>query len=467
MKNFLLLSFSLLVFTHCGNNDLIGPQNRLTIVSGNNQVGNQFTLLPEPVVVQVNDDDGNPQSGVRIETIVTGGGGRILNDTFLTRENGSLEVHWELGSEYENRIEISILETTPFVLNAIAEYTYVVPENLEDSWTIVPLDTAGGSKETLFDGIDEIRTGRYTEIHSCVIIQGGNLVFDQYFPGHNSNGDYIEFDNQTVHEVQSAHKSYRSMLIGIAIDKGFISGVDAPVFNFFPTLTEYNNQGRENIILEHALTMSSGLNWHEWDIPYGQTGNSLMEMYENPSDEWPGFVLSRDLSNEPGTQFLYNSGLSLCLTHMVENASGMNIHSFAAQYFWQIVNGAPNTEFTFYGQWLPRDMAKLGQVYLNDGKWGDTQVVSKEWVDESLESRFYAGLFNSDYGYQWWLRELVSTSYNRYECFYANGNGGQYIIGIKELNMVVVFTGGNFNNTAGMTQPFDIMSRYILPAFES
>ncbi|UCE92905.1 MAG: hypothetical protein JSV73_08760, partial [Flavobacteriaceae bacterium] len=111
---------------------------------------------------------------------------------------------------------------------------------------------------------------------------------------------------------------------------------------------------------------------------------------------------------------------------------------------------------------LPRDMLKLGMIYLNNGKWKEEQIISENWVQKSLQPQFDVPEVGARYGYQWWIRNL-NTSNSSYKCQYASGNGGQFIMIVKELNLVVVFTGGNFG---GGGHAFEIMLKHILPAFE-
>jgi CubicO group peptidase (beta-lactamase class C family) len=112
---------------------------------------------------------------------------------------------------------------------------------------------------------------------------------------------------------------------------------------------------------------------------------------------------------------------------------------------------------------LPRDMAKLGAIYLNKGLWKGSQIVSEEWVERSLESKFNVPEVGANYGYQWWSRNLLASNGISYKCNYASGNGGQFIMIIKELNLVAIFTGGNFS---GGGYAYQIMQKHILPSFE-
>ncbi|HPD96159.1 MAG TPA: serine hydrolase [Tenuifilaceae bacterium] len=344
---------------------------------------------------------------------------------------------------------------------------YTTPELTNDGWEVATLDTNNKTVRNMFVAVDNIKNRVYTEIHSLLIVHHGKLVFEAYYPGHNSDGEYISFTRDVPHEVQSASKSFRSALIGIAIDKGFISNVDAKLFSFFPEYDYLANDQKDKITLEHVLTMSSGLEWDEWSYPYGDERNSLSSMYQLPYTNWAYYVLSQPVAYEPGSTWVYSTGASIMLNNIIIHSININFSSFVSQYYSNLIESSnlPGVGNPLGGSTIPRDMAKLGYIYLYNGKWKNTQIISKDWVEKSIVKRF--NLWNGEgYGYQWWLRSFT-TKKNTYDAFYASGNGGQYIIVIKDLDLVIVFTGGNFNSSEGMQQPFTITEDYVLPAFEA
>ena len=459
---------TLILLIHCGQSTSPGRTDyNLTIQDGNNQSGYQNTLLPHPVVVRVTDEKARPLSDVELEATVTAGGGHIENDSLVTDEQGWVEIAWRLGEKVTNKLSISIKdEEDPITCSATAQYLYMEPELLDDGWDVASLDTSKAEVRHMLTAVDHIRMGINTEIHSLLVIAKNRLVLETYFPGHNSNGDLIQFTRETPHEVQSASKSFRSALIGIAIDKGFIQDENEKLYDFFPEYSYLVDEQKDKITLDHVLTMSSGLDWDEWQYPYGDSRNTLSSMYANPASQWAYYVLSRPNAYEPGTTFVYNTGASIMLNSIIMHAINMSFSNFVYQYYAELTGSVrlPGVGYPLGGETTPRDMAKLGAIYLNDGKWHNTQIVSQSWVDKSIVQKFR---FSSSegYGYQWWMKKYT-TGKATYDSFYASGNGGQYIIVIKQLDLVIVFTGGNFNSSEGMNQPFDIVRDYILPAFE-
>jgi CubicO group peptidase (beta-lactamase class C family) len=187
------------------------------------------------------------------------------------------------------------------------------------------------------------------------------------------------------------------------------------------------------------------------------------------------YVLERPVAMPPGTKFVYNSGISLMLGEIVRKVSKLPADKFAERYlfsplgitnyYWQKApNGVVNT---LGGLWLrPRDMAKIGQLFLNGGRWNGKQIVSEEWVKESTKQQVGAGQlpawFSADgYGYQWWLGSFQVRG-QTFESYSARGQGGQFIIIFPALQTVAVFTGWNDNELLG--QPLDMIRKYILPA---
>jgi CubicO group peptidase (beta-lactamase class C family) len=322
------------------------------------------------------------------------------------------------------------------------------------------LDTTAAGWDDILTAVEGIRSDLYPEIHSLLIARDDSLVFELYHSGHNSMGEYVEYDIDTPHEAQSATKSFRSAMVGIAIERGFISGVDASVLSFFPELANLSTPEKDAITLEHVLTMSTGL---EWDETSGGMSNSLTEMYGRPAAEWAGFVLGRPLADQPGFRFVYNTGTSILQALIVEHASGMSWPAFVREYWADPVESmmTPGIGWTLGGEILPRDMARLGQVYLRRGMWKDRRVVPSDWVTRSIDPVFQVPAAGASYGYQWWIRTYYTPS-GTYLAYHAAGNGGQFIIVVDDLNLVAVFTGGNFgSSTAG--QAHEIMRTKIIP----
>ncbi len=440
---------------------------QLNVVSGNNQSGIQSSVLNEPIIIRVTDEHGDIQKGVELNAIVYEGDGSIESLERVTNDNGLVHITWRLGEDFTHRMRVSVKESSlvNLEINASTNYRYNTPPEDQDGWEVGNLDfLRKPSQELIFNGIDRLRAGLYPEVHSVVVMHNKKLVLEEYYSGSNSSGVLIDWNRFSLHEIQSASKSFRSMLVGIAIEKGVIDGVDVPFFSFFPNDSDLNNEDMKgDITLDHVLTMSAGFDWEEWAFPFGHTKNNLSTMYAKPANQWVRYVLGLPMRDVPGSRFAYSTGTSLMLANVISNSLNTSLRNFTKQYYSDLVEGT-STNNPNGVTMTSRQMAKLGYIYLYDGKWKENQIVSPEWIAKSIEPGFQNINSSGSYGYQWWLKSF-STSTKSYDCYYASGNGGQFIVVNKELDLVVVFTGGNF----GSSKMFDILSwmeDHVFEAFE-
>lgn len=352
-------------------------------------------------------------------------------------------------------------------------YTYKIPERINDGWTTASLHDVGMSEEKLLELIDLINFKIIKNIDGIILVKDDLLVFEEYFSGYqydynasNYLGQAVDYDIDTPHHLASVTKSFTSALIGIAIDKGIIESVDEKVFSFFPEYSEYNTGEKQNMTIEHLLTMSAGFQWNEHDVDYGDTRNDLIQMWRvnDPLE----YLVSKPLAHTPGTVFYYNSGCTNLLGQIIYKASGIKPDVFADRYLFDKLRfksseweNFPNGVIFTSGDLkiVPRDMAKFGYLYLKEGKWNNEQIVSKDWIDQSINPSM--NINNTwQYGYKWWLRNF-NVSENNFWSFSALGWGGQQITIIPSLNLVIVFTGGNFVTGDPVNQ---IITEYILPS---
>ena len=289
-----------------------------------------------------------------------------------------------------------------------------------------------------------------TEIRSIVIAKGGYII-DEYY-----NDDY---DETTVFGLASCSKSFTGALIGIAIEQGFISGVDVQIAEFLPQIATESNKQR--ILLKHLLTHTSGIEWYEWS-----GGTSFREL--NRSENWVEHVLGKSMVAAPGDYFSYTTGGSHLLGAVLENATGQSLLEFGRENLFEpmgmdsvawradpqgVTDGGNGISMT------TRDAAKFGQLYLNGGKWHGKQLIPAEWVAESTKQQDAGpGGRTGAYGYQWWMRAFGK---GQYDTFYAMGHGGQFIFIVPELELVTVIT-SRFSDTYA---PWPYFIDYVLEAY--
>jgi CubicO group peptidase (beta-lactamase class C family) len=353
-------------------------------------------------------------------------------------------------------------------------YQYSIPAKTNDGWEVASLADEKLDAGLLNEMFECVSNKTYKNIHSVLLVKNGKIVVEDYFDGQNSTGQSQEFNRDTLNEMKSATKSVNSILIGIAIDRHLIHGVDERISNFFPEYFDvFTNKEKSSIRLRDLLSMTAGFSWDEWTFPYTDPRNDAAMMASKA--DFFRYILEKPIATPPGQKFVYSSGISLMLGEIVHKASGLSADKFAERYlfsplgitnyYWQKApNGVVNT---LGGLWLrPRDMAKIGQLYLNGGRWNGKQIVSEKWITESTKQQVDAGQlpkwFSADgYGYQWWLGSFRVHG-QTFESYSARGQGGQFIIAFPKLQMVAVFTGWNDNELLG--QPLEMIQKYILPA---
>ena len=263
-------------------------------------------------------------------------------------------------------------------------------------------------------------------LHSLLVQQDDTLIVEEYFNGRRATD---------AANVKSVSKSVMSALVGIAIARGHVDGVDQPIADFKTLVDEYTEAGKRDITVGNLLSMQAGLettsfyNYGAWVL----------------SDDWIRFAMEQPLVAEPGTRLLYSTGNTHMLSAIVTEATGSSTWRFAREQLagplgfdlpaWPrdpkgIYFGGNNMEFT------PRQMLAFGELYMNDGHANGRQVIPKQWVDLSLQPRVESGReAGRFYGYGWWIKPMAG-----FQAPYAWGYGGQFIMLVPELDLVVVTT---------------------------
>jgi len=369
-------------------------------------------------------------------------------------------------------------------IDTSGQYTYQPPEEINDGLDIGTLGEVNINVRPLEDVVNLIQNGKFKEVHSILIYKDSKLVFEEYFQGHKwqwdapaHHGELVDWDRDMIHNIMSATKSVTSACIGIAIDQGIIESVDQSIFDYLPDHQHIRMGGKENITIEHLLTMRSGLEWREWSAPYSSAANPTIGVWFQDKDPI-SFILEMPFKNEPGTEFNYSSGNIIILGEIIRNASNMHVDDFSNQYIfkpmevdtslWAVKydNGVDANNLMI----IPRAMIKFGALYLNNGTWKEKQIVPEYWVEKSANTFPGNTRINvpgedsgrNGYSYTWWTKTLYKSG-KRINMFTASGFGGQHIMVLPELNTVVVFTGGNYITKR---PPFKILKNYIIPAIE-
>ncbi|WP_286263137.1 serine hydrolase domain-containing protein [Thalassotalea atypica] len=340
----------------------------------------------------------------------------------------------------------------PSVKETLQTYSYQVPKAKNDGWQVAHANEFSmdiTKLEALVRKIASEQNG-YRHIDSITIIKNKKIVLDEMFRDELDLADgWANNKDINRHILNSVTKSFTSSLIGIALDKGYIDSVEVKVHDYFAHKSPVSNwsETKANITLKNWLTMRHGYSWDEWNVSYLDSRNLNSQM--NNSKDPINFLLSRPLTTTPGTTFAYSTGVSFGLGRLLEHATGQSVTSFMEQQlflplgitnytYWALDNQIHTGSALYLTQ---RDMAKFGQLYLNNGLWNGERVISESWIEESTKRYHDEGSWG--YGYQWWSTDFNAAG-ESIASFYADGFGGQYIFVLPTLDAVVVFTGNGY-----------------------
>jgi CubicO group peptidase (beta-lactamase class C family) len=299
---------------------------------------------------------------------------------------------------------------------------------------------------------------RLSYLYSLLVVRNGHLVTESYFHG---GARWIAHNNYSV------SKSFTSAMVGVALDRGFLESLDQHLLEILPEYVRPDMDPRKHdITIRHLLMMRAGFEWTD-------VGASFDWLYSTPDPIRT--IIDLPLADDPGARFNYCTPQTDLLAVVLARVTGMTTREFAELYLFdplgiQVMNWQRDVQGNYFGGhgmfFTPRNMARLGQLYLNDGVIDRRRVLSRSWIAESLEhgARFqpWGPLDDRGYGYQWWLGSM-----NGFELFYAVGIGGQFILCFPELNMIVVTTANMWSwefQQAQLVEILELVSDHVLPA---
>jgi CubicO group peptidase (beta-lactamase class C family) len=343
-----------------------------------------------------------------------------------------------------------------------------------DSWPTKDWGTATpasvGLNEQSLNALDkDLAGGKFLLMDSFVVIRCGKKVYERTYAhdyakiygkqagekgpmNQRQTGPYNYFDpywhpyyhGTNMHSVQSVTKSVTSVIIGVAKTRGdFKAGLDTPVLKYFDVSKVKNvDQRKRSMTLHDLMTMTSGLDWDE-DLPFDDPRNDVSRM--EGTDDWVQYTIDRPMAAEPGKVANYNSGATELLAYIFQKETGQDIDEYGEKYlfaplgikhYWQRTYlGVVDTEG---GLFLSSgDLAKIGYLYLHGGMWEGKQIVSEEWVKESVKRSLEVDS-DFDYGFLWWLLKRTDSSGH---VWIARGFGAQHLMVFPEENMIAVFAG--------------------------
>jgi CubicO group peptidase (beta-lactamase class C family) len=345
----------------------------------------------------------------------------------------------------------------------------------EDGWAVAAPGEVGLDGQRLCVMAERLEGAPGDNVHAVLVVRRGRLAFERYFAGEDQRWGRplgrIGFGPDTLHDLRSATKTVVALLVGIAVGQGKLEGVDEPVTRFFPDYADLRGPERDRIRLRHLLTMTAGLGWDEI-TPYTDPANSERRMSAAPDPY--RYALEQPVVAPPGERFTYSGGSTALLAAVVQKATGRPLDAFAREALLEPL-GVSEADWIRYpsGQGdavaasglrlRPRDMAKIGQLFLSGGVWNGRRVVPSAWLEAAVSPQISAASPGAFYGYQTWLgRSLVAGREVRWAM--AAGLGGQRIFVVPEAELVLVTTAGLYANGRQGPVILEVLNRYVLPA---
>lgn len=273
-----------------------------------------------------------------------------------------------------------------------------------------------------------IKAGGFGVVHSLLVIKDRGCVFEAYYNG---------WKKDSVHQLQSATKSIISALLGCAIKNNFIRSENDFITAYYPD-SFFMDKLKSKIRISDLLTQQHGLKWSEapWDSP-DNTWRKIMSSTGN----WYKEILKTPMDTLSGTFFNYSNAAPVLVTGLIQFASKLKINLFAEKYlfkpleitnclYWQGNNGPHNNGLALISL-TSRDMAKIGQLFLQKGKWNNTSLIPQSYVEKATSSivknvgqnGFYKGY---DYGYFWWSNPIANNGKHS-SIYLARGAGGKIL----------------------------------------
>ncbi|MBP7002926.1 serine hydrolase [Amaricoccus sp.] len=337
----------------------------------------------------------------------------------------------------------------------------------EDGWPTAAPEAVGLAPD-LAPRLDAALAGEGMEnMHALLVARDGKLVYERYLTGDDEKLDWkvhdVVFGPETKHDLRSITKSVVGLLYGIALGEGKVPGLDAPLMDSFPEYADLAGDPlRQRITIGNALSMTMGTEWSESGD--GPNSEGLMEH----SADMYRYALAVPMAAEPGATWTYNGGATALLAAIIARGAGMSLIDYAdARLFGPL--GIEDVDwFTdYYGvaqpfaglRLRPRDVAKIGQLVLQDGMWNGVQVVPADWLAASFR-RGVTAEEGCDYGYQWWLCATESGLDVRE----GAGNGGQELLIVPDLDLVVVTTRGSYGDPDAWEAPWALLEEVVAGA---
>jgi CubicO group peptidase (beta-lactamase class C family) len=334
-------------------------------------------------------------------------------------------------------------------------------------------DDAGFAPDTARKLAAGIESGLLRGLHAVLVSRRGKLVLENYYDGLDENWGqplgHVSFAPGTLHDLRSVTKSMVGLLYGIALERGLVPPLDAPLLAQFPEYPDLARDSRRAAIkVEHALTMTVGMEWDE-TRPYSDPTNSEIAM-ERSEDRYH-FVLSRPLIAEPGTRWIYSGGCVAVVGALIERGTGKTLPEFAREALFEPLGitsfewsrGRDRVASAASGLRLRgRDLLRIGELIVETGTWNGKSVIPETW----LAGSFAPAVPTRDglhYGRYWFLGEAPAPAFHGARAWMGGfGNGGQRLWLMPDAGVVAVIFSGNYNKQDAWVTPTRVWREIVL-----
>jgi CubicO group peptidase (beta-lactamase class C family) len=347
------------------------------------------------------------------------------------------------------------------------------PPDLKDGWQVATPQSADMDAALLCSIGTRFDAWKEANAHAVLVLRRGQLVYEKYFTGEDQRWGAplgkVAYDGSQRHDMRSISKSVVALLTGIALERGWIASLDQSVYAFFPEHADLRTPEKDAMTIRHLLMMASGLAWNE-NLPYSNPQNSERIMTTAP--DRVRYVLEQPLSTLPGSQYNYSGGATTLLAAILRKVSGLRLDAMAKTLLFDPLD-ISEAEWVSYmdGEPIaasglrlrPRDLARIGQMVLEQGQWRGRRIVSTGWIAAMTAPQINGdGLFF--YGYQWWLGRSLSDG-QELQWSAAFGWGGQRLYIIPDRDLVIVVLAGLYYNPPLQGAVGNIvLNRHVLPA---
>lgn len=375
-----------------------------------------------------------------------------------------------LKIEIRPYVKLNELKTGDIIASGQIEVVLPLKKIDEKQLEIRPIQPGSGweistesyDKGKLLELKRKIAEQAFKDITGIVVIRNGKLLIEEYFNGAARN---------TLHDTRSVGKSFASALAGIAVRDGYLKSEEQTLGSFYDLKTYANYDAeKEHITIKNLLTMSAAFAGS--DSNTDSPGNEE-KMY--PAANWVKFALDLPLDHAriSGSSWDYFTAGVVVLGDIIQGSVPEGLEKYADKTLFRPL-GIKNYKWQYTPQKVANtaggikmsstDLAKFGQLYKNNGRWNEQQVLPQSWVESSLAKQLaIPGTENEFYGYLFWHKTYLLNGVN-YEAAYCSGNGGNKIFIFKDQPLVIVITATAYGMPYAHTQIDRMMQNYLLPA---